>query len=119
MFKPNTFKVGNPIPTVEYSWIAPTTHSWKRETIPSHEILDSALTNNKKHASIEAAKKEADKIVEIALALDKSGCAFMEFECPIFEMNEQNILYVHFQGNNFTIDYLNRSEKTVSSCTIS
>jgi hypothetical protein len=121
MFKQIYYVTGTSIPTIEAGWIT-TTNSRKRTAIPANEILDSLKsTTQTTHPTFDSAKEEAQKKEAAALDADTSGCAFMEYESPIFEMVGLKIINVHFQGNKFTEAFLiNQVDaQNKGSCTIS
>lgn len=121
LFKPNTFVVGSPIPTVEYNWYAPTTNHWARQAIPGQEIKDAYQTHANQFNEIAGAQVWAETLAQDAFVHDTSNCAFMKYECPIFELNGDKILFAHFQGNKFSYELLhalNKPHSVTDSCII-
>jgi hypothetical protein len=113
MFKPNQFKVGQPILIAESGCLAPPTNLWR--CVPAHEILDSFKDNSATYASLTEAREQAAALVR--RQVDSSELE--SYECPIFEVKDDKFLYVHFQDNKFNMNYLiTQSEQSRSMCTI-
>ncbi|MDQ2994239.1 MAG: hypothetical protein M3R00_04740 [Pseudomonadota bacterium] len=113
------YYVGAPIPTIEYDWFAPTTNYRKRGKIYGSEILQAFqidMPNPKEN--LEEAKSSANDTTKQYLRDNPSNCAFMEYECPIFEVSGTEIIRVHFRCNLFTYDYLCSDHEPSYTCQI-